>query len=58
MPAKPNFCTQSHMAAAWMAMEHFNNRDSSVVFELETDLVRDCNVTFKLDEDEMGVGVT
>jgi Receptor family ligand binding region len=36
----------SHMAAAVMAMDHFNERDSSVVPELAQDVYTNCNVTF------------
>jgi Receptor family ligand binding region len=38
----------SHMAAAVMAMEHFNERDASVVPELAQENYTNCNVTFDL----------
>ena len=38
------------MAAAWMAMEHFNARDSSVVAELNEDLYQNCKIKFDIGE--------
>lgn len=38
----------SHMAAAVMAMEHFNKRNASVVPELAQNVYRTCNVKFDL----------
>ena len=37
----------SHMAAALLAQEHFNRRDTSIVPELSS--FNDCNVTLKFD---------
>ena len=35
-----------HLAAAQLAVEHFNTRNATVVRELKTNLVQNCNVTF------------
>jgi len=38
----------SHMAAAVMAMEHFNERDTSVVPELSQNIYKTCDIKFDL----------
>ncbi|CAB9516932.1 Gamma-aminobutyric acid (GABA) B receptor [Seminavis robusta] len=40
----------SHAAAAWMAMEHFNARDPSLVPELGDDIYQECGVSFEMDD--------
>lgn len=41
------------MAAAWLAMEQFNARDSSVVAELDNEIYQNCAIKFTMN-DQLG----